>query len=961
MSKKNNKLKGNIALTLNTRITKVVQGVYMYSNSKIAKAVRLAMFAGAATATVVSVPAFSADETADVERIEVTGSRIKRSEFESSSPISVFDEKQILASGVASVDEFLKDIPSFSGFQMGASTNNGSDTGQKKVDLRGLEFNRTLVLINGRRQIGDVNGDGAVDIGAVPIGMVKRIEVLKDGASTIYGADAIAGVVNIILKDDVEGVEMSVNWGAGTEDGQAENVGFSIVAGTASDKGSFTMGIEYSQQSEMKQDEKSWAQETLYPILQADGTFKAENSASSNSRKITVDAGDTYIVDEATGIVRPFGEALDGSRVDDTYNYAPVNALVTPNERFQFAANGKYEYMDDHEVYMETMYTRRTSHQRLAPDASFNTPGIDQKIPASNPHNPFGDFANNDYGIANEAVTLNRRFTESGGRIYQQSADTFRMVLGGEGYLNESLGYDVSFTYAENETLEETKNLHRIDRWNIMVDPAKCGANDACTAAVGADGFNPFAPYGTITDDELGFLMANSLKNLSWGRMMLFQLGLNGEIEAADFGAGSLGWAAGYEHRMENGRFSPDEFMAEGLTTSGASPAQEGAFKVDELYLEVNMPVTKDLVVDASVRYSDYDTVGDTTNFKIGVDYQVFDWAKIRGGFSTGFRAPNISEINQVEEADNPVVENWCEFMDRRTDITDTMRTNCLALGVPTDDSSELGFAYQSSVTEKAPVKGTLEAEESESFTLGFVLNPIENLSISFDYWDIEVDNLIGIPRYNDLSHSCLDSVDLSSPACSVFRDWDGEASGPIIFDAYPADAVLTYGNLGKLSTNGVDVDVQYTVDVDFGFGSQLDLRWSATNTFTREETFGLTGTNETIGTASGFAVYPELKMNASANLSADDWNVQWAMRYIGETDDAARPANITDDSVAEDIVYHDITAGYTFGLVSLSIGVSNLTDEDAPRFHSAFNANTEPGTYDVIGRRLFGSVNVRF
>lgn len=936
----------------------------MYNNSKIAKSIRLALMLGAASTASVSTSAFSAEEGADeqVERIQVTGSRIKRSEFESSSPISVFDDKQIMASGVASVDEFLKDIPSFSGFQMGASTNNGSDTGQKKIDLRGLEFNRTLVLINGRRQIGDVNGDGAVDIGAVPIGMVKRIEVLKDGASTIYGADAIAGVVNIILKDDVEGVEMSVNWGAGTEDNQAENVGFSIVAGTASDKGSFTMGIEYSQQSEMKQDEKSFALETLYPILQADGTFKAENSASSNSRKITA-LGNTYIVDEATGNVRPFGQDFDGDRVDDTYNYAPVNALVTPNERFQFAANGKYEFIDDHELYMETLYTRRTSHQRLAPDASFNTPGIDQTVPASNPHNPFGDNANNPYGISGESVTINRRFTESGGRIYQQSADTFRMVVGGQGYLFDSLGYDVSFTYAENETIEETRNLHRIDRWQKMVDPALCNAagNEACAAAVGSDGFNPFAPYGTITDDELGYLMAGSLKNLSWGRMMLFQAGLNGELEAVDFGAGSLGWAAGFEHRSENGRFSPDEFMAEGLTTSGASPAQEGGFVVSEFYLEMNMPVTDDLTVDASLRYSDYNTVDDTTNFKIGVDYQVLEWAKLRGGFSTGFRAPNISEINQVEEADNPVVENWCEFMDRRTDITDTMRTNCLALGVPTDDSSELGFAYQASVTERAPAKGSLEPEESESFTIGMVLTPIENFSISFDYWDIEVDNLIGIPRYNDLSRSCLDSVDMSSSACSVFRDWDGEDSGPIIFDAYPADAVLTYGNLGKLATNGIDVDVQYTMDVDLGFAAQLDLRWSATNTFTREETFGLTGTFETVGTASGFAVFPELKMNASANLSADDWNFQYAMRYIGETDDAARPSEITDDSVAEDIIYHDISANYTFGLVSVSMGISNLTDEDAPRFHSAFNANTEPGTYDVIGRRLFGSVNVKF
>ena len=935
--------------------------------TKITKAIKLAAAFGTAASAIVATPHVLAEEAAEddsVERISVTGSRIKRSEFESASPISVFDSKQILATGVTSVDEFLKDIPAFSGFQLGASTNNGND-GQKKVDLRGLEFNRTLVLINGRRQVGDVNDDGAVDINSVPIGMVKRIEVLKDGASTIYGADAIAGVVNIILKDDFEGFEITANWGAGTEDGQAENMGISMVTGTASDKGSFTIGLEYNRQHEMKQAERPWATEALYPQLQDDGSFLAVGAGSSNSRRITIldaDAiaaagGNQFIVDEGTGSVRPFDVTTD------TYNYAPVNALITPNERFQLAANGKYEYMEDQNVYMETLYTRRTSHQRLAPDASFNTNDELQMIPANNPFNPFGDFADNPYGVEGVPVRLNRRFTESGGRLYQQSVDTFRMVFGLDGYISDALSYDVSFTYAENETVQETGFLHRLDRWNIMVTPEKCAANEDCVAAGGLQ-FNPFAPYGTITQDQIGYLMANSLKDTSWGRLMLFQAVVSGEVESIDLGAGSLGWAAGFEHRYENGRYSPDEFQGEGLTTSGASDPQEGGFKVDEIYAEFNLPISDDLIVDASLRYSDYDTVGSTTNYKIGVDYQLTDAIKFRTGLATGFRAPNVSEINQDSTANFPVVEPWCEFMDRRSDITDTMRTNCIALGVPTDDASEMGFAWQSTVTESAPPKGTLEPEESDTFTFGMVAEPLENLNISVDYWSIEVDNLIGIPSFNDLSRNCLDSVDLSAASCQVFEDWTG-GNAPIALPgtglAIPADATVTYGNLGNLKTSGVDVDVQYTMDVDFGFGNQLDLRWSATHTFEREETFALTGTTDTIGTADGFAVYPELRMNASANLMGDDWNIQWGMRFIGETEDATRPAVLTDDHVAEQVIYHDLTGSYTWGTVSLSVGISNLTDEDAPRFHSAFNANTEPGMYDVIGRRLYGSLSVKF
>lgn len=236
--------------------------------------------------------------------------------------------------------------------------------------------------------------------------------------------------------------------------------------GTTAGKASFTMGLEYSKQKEMKQDERPWATEALYPQMQSDGSFKAIGAGSSNSRKITIfDADDIaaaggaqFIVDETTGEVRPFNSATD------TYNYAPVNALITPNERFQFASTGKFEYMDDQQLYMETMYTRRTSHQRLAPDASFQVDDEMQLVPASNPFNPFGNSADNEWGIEGKDVRINRRFVESGGRLYAQSADTFRMVLGASGYFNEDLNYDISFTYAENEFTQETKYLHRMDK-----------------------------------------------------------------------------------------------------------------------------------------------------------------------------------------------------------------------------------------------------------------------------------------------------------------------------------------------------------------------------------------------------------------------------------------------------------------------------------------------------------------
>ena len=230
------------------------------------------------------------DEPTDIEEVIVTGSRIAKDEFTSTAPISVFDQQELINSGVVSVDEFLKEVPAFTGFQYGTTTNNGN-IGLKAVDLRGLETKRTLVLINGRRHVGSFiggNGDvGAVDLNTIPHAMIERVEVLKDGASTIYGSDALSGVVNVILKEEFEGLEFSGSYGAGTEEWDAENYGFAITMGLATDRASIIVGAEYSNQNEMLQADRDWAFFDLHPQLDAaTGRFIAQPSGSSNSRRI---------------------------------------------------------------------------------------------------------------------------------------------------------------------------------------------------------------------------------------------------------------------------------------------------------------------------------------------------------------------------------------------------------------------------------------------------------------------------------------------------------------------------------------------------------------------------------------------------------------------------------------------------------------------------------------------------
>jgi iron complex outermembrane receptor protein len=871
---------------------------------------------------------------AELEEIIVTGSRIAKDEFSSAAPIAVFDEQEFINSGVVSVDEFLKDVPAFTGFQYGTTTNNGN-IGIKAVDLRGLEVKRTLVLINGRRMVGSFiggNGDvGAVDLNSIPNAMIKRVEVLKDGASTIYGSDALAGVVNVILKDDFEGFDIQASYGAGTSDWDAQNYGFSVLTGASSDRGRMVLSAEYQKQEEMLQADRDWALYDLWPGFdEATGTFVTTRSGSPNSRRIRTSEFDAvaeqqlinagfsansfFILDN--GQVRPFEST-------DTYNYSPVNALVTPNERYQISGIGNYEMSDRMTGFAELLYTRRSSHQRLAPDASFATDTFDgvwnDFVPAANPGNPFGDTPNNAYGISGQDVRINRRFEESGGRIFEQS--------------------------------------DRFDRWAVMVDPALCGADPRCVEATGGVGYlDPFCEFGCIDTAAFDFLMANSLKDIRTNDMELLSFNLTGGFGNMEMGGGAPGWSFGYENRRESASYNPDEFVAEGLTTGGAGDPLGGKYSVDEVYGEIYLPFADQFTAEASVRYSDYDTVGDTTNYRVGVNWMPLEQLSFRGVFSTGFRAPNVAELYGGAQTTFPVVEDPCEFWNLREDASPNLGPNCEAVGF--GENYEWGFQMQGAYTYNAPE--SLEPEESETWTVGAVWEPgfAEGLSVSLDWWNIAVDGWIGTIPYNTLMWICGNAADQdNTEACSFFDN------GRTHDDGWVSNATGPFGNLGKVTTDGLDLNIAYARDVGWFGGTTLGVDVGTTYLNKYETEFPITGTGDRAGRIEAGYVFPEWKVNTSVSLSAASWTMAWATRYISEMDDFYRPQPyLTDEPTAEAIWYNDLYFNYFYDdKLSVAVGINNVMDEDPPFFHSAFNAETEPGYYDVIGRRFFTSVTMHF
>lgn len=897
-----------------------------------------------------------AQDDDNVEEVIVTGSKITKDEFSSSSPITIITEEDILSAGNASVDEYLKYTPAFTGYQLGTSTNNGGD-GSRKVDLRGLGFNRTLVLLNGKRTIGDIGGDGAVDIGGIPEMMIKRVEVLKDGASTIYGSDAISGVVNFILDDKFTGLKVQAGMGEGTENGQARDESVGMMAGIGGDNGNVVFSASWKNQKEMLQAEQPWANDALYPQIQSDGSFKSVGSGSSNSRKIRGPGGN-YIYDSSIGAARPFTAA-------DVYNYAPVNALITPNERTQMGVLGTLEVTDNVEMYFSGIYNRRYSHQRLAPDASFavnsavETPNngaqYNDWVPANNPYNPFGSVnCSNSAGICDVAVRINRRFEESGGRIFEQTVDAYSIVTG---FRFEAMGWnhDISMTFAETEQVDETLNYGRFDRWAVAVDPVACAANSSCPGVL-----NPFGEFGSITPEQMSFLTAGSLKDQSGADFEMISWVVSNDM-----------FAFGVEKRQEFGYFKPDEFSAEGLTTGGASAPLRGGFSVTEVFGEYLAKVSDELTVDMSVRYSDYDTVGDTTNFKIGADYVLSEDVRLRASYGTGFRAPNVSELNTDASTTFPVIDLPCELGDRRLAagaISQTIHSNCQALGYDTSDAGEYGFAWQS--YHEYYADGQLAPEESTNLSFGAVIDSdmLGGVQMSVDYFNIEIDKVIALPIANLIFLDCLSqtTMDFSKGSCGLFIDYglnDSSSFGPngLQYFGYPGDIETPWGNQGTFTSDGIDFALSTSGDLDMGAVSGYSVNFDATwhNSYEQEFTYG--GGRDYVGSADGFAVYPELRYVLALGVNGDSWNASWNIRFVSESDDVWRHPSVTADAVAEATTYHDITTSYDFGNTVLRFGVNNLTDEKPPYFHSNFNGNTEPGVYDVIGRRMFMSVTATF
>jgi iron complex outermembrane receptor protein len=947
-------------------------------------AVRLALTAGLAS-SLVAIPAHAEDDdAAKLDRVEVTGSRIKRTQLEGAMPVTSVTREQIEKTGINSIGDLLQELPA-AGAALNTNFNNGGD-GSTRIDLRNLGSNRVLVLVNGRRWVNAVGGGGvnnAVDLNTIPISIIERIEVLKDGASAVYGSDAIAGVVNIITRRDFDGAAANATVSEFDEgDGRQELFDFSIGASTA--RSSAFLNATYFKAEEVAAGDRDISKEPLWGTGNVLGSSTTPNGrvrvpdfgAPFNGAGATRDTGGDFT--PSVGDFRPYTPA-------DAYNFAPDNYLGTPNERWGLYAQGRHDLTDNVTFTSEALYTTRKSEQLLAAMpvtlgpavAGINADGAMVGISATNPFNIFGQDL--DPVAANPGLHLNgiqRRFVETGGRSFNQDVALFRFGAGLEGNF-EAFGrvfdWNVGYTFTEASSRDITYGL-----LNTAAIRTALGPIASCTAPCVP--MNLFGGAGSITQSMLDFVTFNA-HDLTGYEMRNYTGNISGEV--LDLPAGPVGLALGYEWRQEHAYDDPDALIAAGNTTGNARSPTAGGYALSEMYAEVAIPVLSGLPfaevleIQLAARSSDYETFGSTTNTKFGFRWQPFSDLLVRGTFQEGFRAPSVGELFLGQSDSFPSLPDPCSNIAVSTN--NQLIANCT--GVVTGGVAPLitgpyvpadGSYVQSNPQIRITVGGNpgLLPETAESTTFGFVYSPgfVEGLSVSLDWYDITLDGAIQTVGAGQIMQQCYGSPSGSVAGgnqnfCNLLTRFAG---GDV------EDLLSSFTNVSTFDVGGIDLNVVYRAgELPFVPG-EWKFTWDTAFVDTYEITaFG--ATQDFVQNNVGDTSIPAFKSNLDIEWSMGDWEATWRMRFIGRQYEFCSSSYTAAGFPCSDVAnsqnamgattYHNVQVSYHLSDwdTRFTFGVQNIGDKKPPLSAQAFANSFDATTYEVPGRVPYFRVSKTF
>ena len=938
-----------------------------------------------ASALAFAAPAMAqdADPQSSVDDVVVTGSRIVRQDYVANSPISTVTAEQIQARGDVNVEQILNQLPQVVA-GLSANSNNPSN-GSATVDLRGIGPSRTLVLVNGHRFV-PYDKTNAVDLNSIPASLIERLEVVTGGASAVYGSDALAGVVNFIFKRNYEGFGIDTQYGiSGYGDGEQFNASLTFGSNFADDRGNVTGFVGYSDRDGFfPNSDRPWATPSF-----AGGSGTGEYGGLNNLALNPYTAAGCPTANpcrrsfRTPGVPGPFNNDFSLAPTSDRYDFAPINLLQSPSERFNFALMGHYDLVEGVEAFAEVFYTDSRNNSQLAP-----TPATAISVPYTNffvQNSPALLAYANSRPNPTANLDLSRRMSEVGARVQTNNTDVYQINTGLRADLGGDWKAEAYYSYGRTELVTSIQNDVSRSRLNAAL--AGGGTATSCAPAVRAlfPTCVPVNLFGrnTITPAAANFIRLNFTDRSIFERNNA-QLNLTGTL--FELPAGPVGIAFGLEYREDVLAYTPDDAKNTGdIYGFNAERAVSGRTTSKEAYFEAAVPLLKDapfarsLDLELGARYSDYDTVGGVWAYKFGGSWEPVESLRIRSIFQRASRAPNVFELFQANDQGFPAVLDPCTTINPGTGAARTLsagvRNFCTAqLGV---DPVTSGFVAQNTQTESFFYGNpTLNEETSDTVTVGAVWQPtfVPGLSMSLDYYDIKVDDYIGtiFGGVSGVVGQCFAagaaaSATTPAPVSSVAACNDAGIGLPLIYRdaAGNLKARAPLGNVSALQTSGVDFSTRYGWDVPWAggmWGDKLDI---AVN-LTYLDSYELDGI-EYKGTAGFYninATLPEWKANLSLGYDIGPVRLAYSGTYYDAMDNQGNIPDFEDGGYlgTDAYWYHDLSGTYqATDNIEMFAGVRNLLDEEPPVFDNAPDGNTDPNTYDVNGRYFFFGARMKY
>ena len=964
-------------------------------------------------AAFVSTPAAAAAAADnEVEGIVVTGSRIVRNDYESNTPIVTVGAEALQQTGAVTVETLLNQMPQFVP-SVTATSNNPGGTGQANVELRGLGTQRTLVLMDGRR-IPPSNSDGTVDLNTIPPGLVESIEVITGGASATYGSDAVAGVVNFRLKKHFQGVEADVQYGTtDRNDGETENVSLLLGGNFDDDKGNAVISFGYSNRGDIRNAARAFssvsgpsstsplgAYDTIGSNLPSqavvDSVFAkygvAAGAVKATANRLGFNNNGTLFFN-AQNYKGPTSIDFSTIPVNGTYNTGPLNYLQVPLERYNAFARVEHEVIENVNAYAQFNYTSYVSGALLAPSPSAGNPAVGSTgflVPVTNPFVP-ADLKTILASRPNAAAPFlfRKRFAEIGGRRSESDYTVSQFVVGLNGDLGHGFSFDGYIADGRERRLETQFGNVSHQAVRTLLEASDGGAS-ICTG-----GYNPFG--ANPISAACAAYVSRITKNSTTYDQRLADISVQGPL--FELPAGEVKVLVGANYIRNAFTFIPDSVLstrdtstspivqdAPGVIGFNALNPLRGSTDVYELSAEALIPLLKDLPfihelsINPAYRFSDYNTVGAVNTYKVDGTWKPFEMVSVRGGYSHAIRAPAVGELFAPNNQNFPGIGaaggagsgDPCDINGayRKGASAAAVRTLCLAQGIPNGIIDTYTFS-NNQVQATTGGNANLREETANSYTVGLVLNPhfdmpiFERVSASVDYYHILIKDAVGTIGAATTLRNCFNnptglptnaSFSNTNLYCQLIKR--DPSTGNV------ADVSDTNNNLGKYATDGID----FQFDWSFGLGAvglsddygRLALNVVGTYLLAYDVQ-AIPGGNIEVhrGTVSNVlgSNYSRWKTLTSLRWSMDPFQIGARWRYISKVDDFNAGG-----LAAKAYSYFDADAGWKINdNFELRAGVNNIFDKQPPIYSASIEANTDPSTYDVLGRRYFVGLRARF